>query len=165
MGTTSSRIGDYIVSISPTSTNAQSTNQELVTSITSSACNSATQVSITTPVVAGGWSAPGDLYSTVTKTAGGDVDTWTNAAIAGGAQFSADAGNNLAVGEDGMFYMTYPTTPTTAATYTFTVSITDDAPTPVTINYTLAVTVNSYLTGTGTGPNATGTATWQEDVK
>lgn len=163
--TTSSRIGDYIVTINPLSTNAQSSNQELTSSVTNTACNNVSQVSISTPVVGGGWPVPSDIYSTVTNSVGIDVDTWTNAAIAGGEQFSADAGNKMPVGEDGTFYMTYPLTPTTAATYTFTVTVTDDAPTPVTKSFLRAVTVNSYLTGTSTGPNATGTGAWHEDVK
>jgi len=165
VGTTTSRIGDYLVTVMPASTNAQSANQELTSSITNTACNNVNQVSISTPVVGGGWPALSDIYSTVTNSAGIDVDTWTNAAIAGGEQFSADTGNRMPPGEDGTFYLTYPSTPTTAATYTFTVTIVDDAPIPVTKNYLRAITVNSYLTGTSTGPNAAGTGAWHEDIK
>ena len=154
-----------MASISPLQTNAQSINEDIAWSVTNAGCAVVTKVSIT--AVTPGWPALSDSYSTVNNSAGNDIDTWGIVGIAGGAQYTFDiAANQMPVdssGPRGTFYMFYPTTPITAQTYTFNVTVTDINGVSKTIP--TAITVNPYDPGDPSGLNGTSTGVWHEDVK
>jgi hypothetical protein len=156
---TAQELGDYSVLPSPPSTNASSSNQEIKWAIVNNACANINQVSIAVPA---GWTV-GDAYSSVTNSSGTQVDSWSTSGTTFTSPSSADRIPPTAANGD--FYILFSSTPSSAGTYTFNVTITDDAsPTPLTVTKSTVVTVNAFGSGGSGGPNSSSTAVWHENV-
>ena len=159
-------IDGYTISISPFSsnTNANSTNEEIVLSVTNLACNSVKRVSVAVPA---SWPAPSEVYSSVTNSANNLVDTWIFASPAFSTlNYPNPDPDELPVGKRGTFYLLFPTTPVSAATYTFNVTITDNAGVSRLYNYSNEViTVTPYDSSLPGEGNYTDTNIWHEDIK
>jgi hypothetical protein len=156
-------VDGYVVSLTPASTNASSTNEELQWAVTNYGCAKTQSVSIAGSVPAG-WSwTGGDSYSLVGN---GNLETWTVGGANPPVVFSAPApADQLSILEAGTFSLVYPTTPTpaiTPTTYTFNITITDANATPVVKTLPTTVTVNPFNTGS---LNATGTDAVREDFR
>jgi hypothetical protein len=149
---TSKKLNGYNLTVSPTSTNAGSTYEELVWTITNFGCGSITNVLVNVPA---SWTPSTDGYAAVTNTIGSPIDTWTFA----GTTFSSDSPvNNVQPGSSGnKFYLLFSKTPSLPETSTFNISITDS--TGVTKTIPSTVTVNPYSTGILNNAN---TGVWQE---
>src|SRR5206468_7141699 len=66
-------IDDYVVSVSPPATDASSTNQSLIWTVTNRACINIDKVAITVPA---GWTFGSDAYSLVNDTTSTFIETW-----------------------------------------------------------------------------------------
>lgn len=151
-------IDGYLVTVSPSATNAESGNEELRWTVTNNACANINQVSISVPA---GWTSANDAYAIVSTITGSQVDSWSPS----GTTFTSPSSNDRIPPSpsSGDFFVLFSSTPSTAGTYTFNVTITDDAsPTPVSKMIPTAVTVNAFGTG---GMNATDSAIWHEDQR
>src|SRR6267142_4502534 len=151
-------LDDYVVNINPASTNASSTNQELVWTVTNRGCANVNSVAITLP---GGWTFS-DGYSVAADMTSTDIDTWTLA----GTTFTAfpSPGGRTPVSvpatstfNDGNYSLLFSATPTATGVSTFTVRVTDDN--GGFVDHTTPVTVNAF---DPTGPNLTNPSTWRE---
>jgi len=148
-------LDDYVVNINPASTDASSTNQELIWTVTNRGCANVNSVAITLPV---GWPL-GDGYSVVADMTGTDQDNWTLAATTFTAP-SAAGRTPISVSptfNDGNYSLLFSATPTTTGVSTFTVRVTDDN--GAFVDHTTSVTVNAFNPA---GPNATNSSTWRE---
>jgi hypothetical protein len=152
-------VDGYIATIG--STNAGSTNAELLWTVTNYACFNINQVVIAVPA---GWTFGNDAYAVVNNTAGNAVDTWSPAA---GTTFtSPNATDRIPpAGNTGVFSLLFSQTPAAPGNYVFNVSITDDAATPVTRIIPTTVTVAPYDSSTPGEANFTGTGIWHEDIR
>ncbi len=153
-GWTGGLVGGYVVTVTPTSTNASSTNAGLTWSFVNTGCETTKSVAISIPT---GWTFSGDGYAEVTNIVPELVETWGT-----GPLFSAPTTTDrMLVGQGGSFNLIFSETPTTAGTYTFDVHITDvdliERIKPTT------VTVIPFNSGAG-GGNFTRTGVWQEMV-
>ncbi len=149
-------VDDFVVSVSPTSTNAASVNAELTFHVKNRGCgNNVTQVTITAP---GGWTASSDVYSIVTDTLGNTLENnWT----VSGTTFSApnpaaQMPTNNTLGD---FSVVFSATPSSAGTSVFTVSVTDGTNTANHNGPETTVTVNAFGSGT---LNQTQPSIWRE---
>ncbi len=149
-------VDDFVVSVSPTSTNAASVNAELTFHVKNRGCgNNVTQVTITAP---GGWTASSDVYSIVTDTLGNTLENnWT----VSGTTFSApnpaaQMPTNNALGD---FSVVFSATPSSAGASVFTVSVTDGTNTANHNGPETTVTVNAFGSGT---LNQTQPSIWRE---
>ena len=149
----------YTVTVSPATTNAESTTEEATWTVVNGGCGNINQVSIAVP---GGWAAPSDAYALVDNTAGTQVETWTP--VAPGTVFtSPNATDRVPFGGSGDFSLLFPGTPSATGAYVFNVTIIDDtAPTPVTKVIATTLTVQPFDTG---GINAAGTGIWMENIR
>ncbi len=153
----------YLLQVTP-DPNASSINQEMNFNVTNHGCSSVNSVSI--PVVGllpAIWTWNGDSYSLVQTTLGNYVETggaggWTAAQVGSNVVFTAPGGSEMSVGVDGNFMLTY-STPNTAGTTTFNLTVTSTADPSKTISDT--VTINPFDTATP-NPNATSPGTWRE---
>ena len=138
---------------------ADSTNLELDWNITNFACSNVRIVNIGIPA---GWTFVDDGDALVTNMAHTPDDLWLRPA--GSTTFTAQAPADYIPpgGYDGDFYLLFSHTPTTSGTYTFTVTIVDDAVPAVTRVKQTAVIVNPF---DSSGPNSTDTGIWHEDLK
>jgi hypothetical protein len=169
LNSTTQNIDGYTIGIASTSTGVNSsivnsTNEELVWTITNSACRPVNSVSITIPA---GWPAPSDVYSSVTNSANNLVDSWQFVSPAfRTSNYPALDPDELPLGKSGTFSLLFPTTPVNTGPYTFTTTITDSAGVAKIYNYSSEiVTVNPFdSSATGT-PNYTETNIWHEDIK
>lgn len=144
------------MSISPSATNAGSTNQDIKWSIVNYGCGNIDQVMISPSP---GWTLSSDGYAVVTNTSGTEVDSWT---LAGTTFTSPDPTDRMPIGMSGEFSLLFSGTPSSAGNYTFNITITDDQSTPLVKTVQTMITVNPFKTG---GLNATDTGVWQEEVK
>ena len=149
--------GNFPATVSPTSTNAASTNTEVTFTITNDGCASVNSVAVTAPA---GWTFGGDAYSLVDVSAVSSIETWTS----GGANPVTFTAPNIAgqmpLTFGGSFSLVYAATPPSAIVSAFSLRITDaggaftDVP--------LSITVNPYKTGTLN--DAVGKV-WREEFK
>jgi hypothetical protein len=154
-------VDGYVVSLNPASTNASSAYEELVWSVTNHGCANIQQVSIAGSIPAGWTWTGGDSYSLVGSSS--SIETWTPGGANPPVVFSASTvPEQLNKLDSGNYSLIFPTTPTTAGTYTFNVTITDANATPIVKTLPTTITVNPFNTG---GLNATGTGVWHEDIK
>ncbi|MBI3595855.1 MAG: hypothetical protein HY203_01725 [Nitrospirae bacterium] len=167
------RVGGYTVAVSPASTNAGSTNQELSWTITNNGCADVKQVQITVPA---GWGLPvTDTYSMIDQynppNPGTNPieDIWTvsgaNPVTFAATILPPSASTDVLplIGgspKDGTFNLVFPTTPSSTGTSSFQITITDTNNTSVT--RTTDVTVNAFNSGSP-DPNANGTGATRED--
>jgi len=142
--------------VNPATTNAGSSNAEIIWSITNWACYNINQVSITVP---GGWTL-NDAYAIVTNTTGTQQVEWPPV----GTTFTASIATDRIPpsGKGGSFSLFFSQTPSTTGNYTFNVTITDDAPTPVTKIIPTTVVVSPFNTGS---LNSTNTGLWFENIR
>ncbi len=149
-------IDDFVVSVSPTSTNAASVNAELTFHVKNRGCgNNVTQVTITAPA---GWTASSDVYSLVTDTLGNTLENnWT----VSGTTFNApNAASQMPTDNAlGDFTVVYSATPSSAGSSVFTVSVTDGTNTANHNGPETTVTVNAFGSGT---LNQTQPSIWRE---
>jgi hypothetical protein len=169
LDSTTQNIDGYTIGIASTSTGVNSaivnsTNEELVWTITNSACRPVNSVSIAIPA---GWPAPGDVYSSVTNSANNLVDSWQFVSPAfRTSNYPALDPDELPVGKSGTFSLLFPSTPVTTGPYTFTTTITDTAGVAKVYNYVSEiVTVNPFDSSASGAPNYTETNIWHEDIK
>lgn len=149
-------VDDFVVSVSPASTNASSTNQELVWSATNYGCSKLlNQVAITVPA---GWTAGSDSYSIVYDNSGNQYnENWT----ASGTTFSAPTLNDrIPDTRAGNFSVVFTSTPSATGTYNFSVTVTDDGGNSAT--HTTPVTVNAFGSGS---LNQTSPGPWRENFQ
>jgi hypothetical protein len=160
--TTTSNVQDidgYVVNVSPVSTNADSTNAELIWNITNYACYNINQVSIAVPA---GWTFANDAYALVNNTLGTQVDTWNPLGTTFTSPNATDRIPVPPLPNIGDFSLLFSQTTSAAGTYTFNVTITDDAPTPRVMVVPTTVIVIPY---DSSGPNATDITLWHENVQ
>jgi len=148
-------VDDFVVSVSPTSTNAASVNAELTFHVKNLGCgNNVTQVTITAPA---GWTASSDVYSIVTDTLGNSLENnWTVSGTTFNAPNAAAQMPNNALGD---FTVVYSATPSSAGSSVFTVSVTDGTNTANHNGPETTVTVNAFGSGT---LNQTQPSIWRE---
>jgi hypothetical protein len=156
-------VDGFVVTVAPTATNTDSTNQEFTLSVTNRACNNLNKVAITVP---GGFTYGGDGYSAVVDTTGGanPNTAWSQATAGSTTTFTAPLNNapavdagRMPIDKSGDFSLVMPSTPGAAATYTFSLDLTDEN--GVTKTSTVDVPVSTF--GSGTFNNATPSA-WRE---
>jgi hypothetical protein len=121
-------VDGFVISVSPSSTMADSGNTELTWSVMNRGCDNVNSVAITVP---SGFTYSGDAYSAVTDTTGSGIpnENWGVSSTTFTAPLnnapSADPGR-LPTGSSGDFSLVFSQTPSTAGTYTFTINITDE---------------------------------------
>jgi hypothetical protein len=159
--------------VSPATVNANSTNQELSWAITNNGCADVKQVQISVPA---GWGLPAtETYSMVEQFNPPNPgttpieDVWTVSG-ANPVNFTAtilppSASTNIlplvaGSAKDGTFNLAFPTTPASAGTATFQITITDTN--NISVTRTTDVTVNAFNTGSP-NPNSIGTGATRED--
>lgn len=149
-------VDDFTVALSPTSTNATSTNQEFTWTVTNYGCgNLINQVAIAIPP--GGWNPSGDLYSIVNDNTGNLYnENWT----VSGTTFSAPTSSDrIPYTQSGAFSVVFTSVPSVTGTYNFSVTVTDDrSGGGNSTTHVIPVTVNPFP---GTS-NQTTTDTWRE---
>jgi hypothetical protein len=151
-------VDGFVVTVAPTTTNTDSTNQEFTFSVTNRACDDLNKVAITVPA---GFVYGGDGYSLATDTTGNPNESWSQA----GTTFTAPLNNAPAVdpgrippiGSGGNFSVVMSSTPAAVGTYTFTLVFTDD--TGVAKTSTVDVPVAAFGTGT---INSASPSIWRE---
>ncbi len=151
-------VDGFVVTVAPTATNTNSSNQEFTFSVTNRACDNLDKVAITVP---GGFVYGGDGYALVNDTTGAPNESWSQA----GTTFTAPSNNAPAVdpgrvpnnGSSGDFSLVMSSTPSAVGTYTFTLVLTDEN--AVARNLTVDVPVATFGSGT---INAASPATWRE---
>lgn len=149
--------GNFTASVSPTVTNAASTNVETMLNVSNSGCAPANSVSISPT---GGWSASGDTYALVTVSGGGSIETWT-ASGAGPIIFTApNAAGQMPVGAGGNFAVVFAATPPAATASVFTIRVSDAN--GLYMDIPLGVTVNAFKAGT---LNDAASKVWREDFR
>jgi len=150
-------VDGFVIAVAPTTTNTDSTNQELTFSVTNRACDNLDKVAITVPA---GFVYGGDGYSLVTDTTSNPNENWSLAATT----FTAPLNNapaldpgRVPIGSSGDFSLVVSATPATAGTYTFTLVLTDEngVARPRTVDVPVAVF------GTGT-LNTSTPSLWRE---
>jgi len=153
-------VDGFVISVSPTTTNTDSGNQQITFSVTNRACDNLNRVAITVP---GGFVYGGDGYSLVNDNSGTGVpnESWGQAITTFTAPLNnapaADPGRIPNNGSSGDFSLVFSSTPSAAGTYTFSLDLTDEN--GVTRNRTADVPVSVFNTGT---INAVNPATWRE---
>jgi hypothetical protein len=169
LDSTTQNIDGYTIGIDSTSTGANSsivnsTYEELVWTITNSACRPVKSVSITIPA---GWPAPSDVYSSVTNSLNNLVDSWTFASPAFSTlNYPNPDPDELPVGKSGTFSLLFLTTPVNLGPYMFTTTITDTAGVAKIFNFTNeTVTANPFDSSASGAPNYTESNVWHEDIK
>jgi hypothetical protein len=156
-------VDGYVVSLSPASTNSSSAYEELVWSVTNHGCAAIQQISIAGSIPAGWIWTGGDSYSLVGNS---NLETWTVGGANPPVVFTAPTSTDqIPMLQAGSFNLVYPSTPATAGAYTFNVTITDANAVPIVKTLPTTITVNPYLSGGSTGPNATGTRAWRESIQ
>lgn len=146
----------FTTTISPSTTNASSTNQELSWSFTNQGCNKVNEVRLSIP---NGWSWGGDAYSLVQNGAV-FLESWTFAQSGNTVIFTAPAGGEMIIGGSGDFRLVFTATPAAPETSTFDRTIFDIDGDSALLN--MSYTVNAFNTG---GLNQTGTTTYREDFR
>jgi hypothetical protein len=153
-------IDAYLVSVSPTDTNALSTNEELTWTVDNRGCAAVSSVSFS---IDPDWTYANDAYSAVDVSAVNTVETWTastpNPVVFAAAPTTAE---RLPLDFAGDFSLVFSILPVTPETSTFTVTITDAAVPPNIRTIPTSVQVNAF---DPTGPNAAGTLLWQEEFR
>jgi len=142
---------EYVVSVSPATIYASSTNVELDWNVANLGCPAANVSNVAVTVVPAGWTlSPAPYaYSLVTDTTGSANDTWT---VSGTTFTAPNASSQIPVNKlDNDFYVLFSATPSTPGTYTFTVVVTDTNGTART--QTTPVTVNALTPGSITPGN------------
>ncbi|MBI5756306.1 MAG: hypothetical protein HZA12_05210 [Nitrospirae bacterium] len=155
---TTGRVGGYPITVSPASTNAGSTNEELTWSVTNYGCADINSVAITIP---GGWTYGGDSYSFIDPT-GLAIETWIPS---GTVTFTADAPGNRIVASSnsvGEFHLVFSQTPSATGANTFNVIITDASATPNITTVPTTVTVNAFNNSVPGSGNYTLPEVWRE---
>jgi hypothetical protein len=150
-------VDGFVVTVSPTATNTDSNNQEFTLSVTNRGCDNLNKVAITVPA---GFVYGGDGYSLASDTTGNSNESWGQAATT----FTAPLNNapavdpgRIPIGSGGDFSLVMSATPGAAATYTFSLVLTDEN--GVAKTSTVDVPVSTFGSGT---INSAGPATWHE---
>ncbi len=155
-------VDGFVVAVAPTATNTDSTNQEFTFTVTNRACSNLDKVAITVPAGPPGFVYGGDGYSVVNDNSGTGVpnESWSQAITTFTAPLNnaptADPGR-IPIGNSGDFSLVMSSTPGAAATYTFTLVLTDEKGLAKT--NTVDVPVATFGTGT---INSANPATWHE---
>jgi hypothetical protein len=153
-------VDGFVISVSPTGTNANSTSQQLTFTVINRACDNLNQVAIAAP---GGFTYSGDGYSLVNDNSGTGVpnESWGQSATTFTAPLNnapaADAGRMPNNGSSGDFSLVFTPTPSAAGTYTFNLNLIDEN--GVARPSTVDVPVSAFGTGT---LNSSTPATWHE---
>jgi len=153
-------VDGFVVTVAPTATNTDSSNQEFTFTVTNRACSNLDKVAITVPAGPPGFVYGGDGYSLVTDTMGNANAGWSQAATTFTAPLNnapaADPGR-IPIGNSGDFSLVMSSTPSAAATYTFTLVLTDEK--GVAKTNTVDVPVATFGTST---INSAVPSTWRE---
>jgi hypothetical protein len=153
-------VDGFVISVSPTGTNANSTSQQLTFTVINRACDNLNQVAIAAP---GGFTYSGDGYSLVNDNSGTGVpnESWGQSATTFTAPLNnapaVDAGRMPNNGSSGDFSLVFTPTPSAAGTYTFNLNLIDEN--GVARPRTVDVPVSAFGTGT---LNSSTPATWHE---
>jgi len=150
-------IGEYVVSVSPSTVNASRVNQELDWKVTNLGCTgvNVNSVAITAPA---GWTVSSDstyAYSLVfdtNDTTQATDELWT---VSGTTFSTSTISQYLPVSHAGDYFVLYSQTPSSAGTSNFTVVVTDAGGN--TRTQTIPVTVNTLTPGSTSAPS-----TWRE---
>ena len=152
-------VDGFVVTVAPTATNTDSTNQQFTFSVINRACDNLNKVAITVPA---GFVYGGDGYSVVNDNSGTGVpnETWSQATTTFTAPLNnapaADPGR-IPIGSSGDFSLVMSSMPAAVGTYTFTLNLTDEN--AVARTGTIDVPVATF--GSGTINSAT-PSTWRE---
>jgi len=151
-------VDEYVVSVVPASTNASSTNEELIWTVSNRGCSAVNSVSILIPA---GWTYASDGYAKV-NLVGSTVDTW-NPGAPNPVLFTAPiAAERIPLDYTGEFSLAFSAMPVVTGVSNFTVTIIDAALPPNTRTSVTPVVVNAF---DPVGPNATDTFVWQEEFR
>src|SRR5574341_737177 len=153
-------IDEYIVSVTPSSTNASSTNEELLWTVSNRGCGAVDSVSIS---IDAAWTYANDAYSAVDISAVNTVETWS-ASAPNPVVFTAapTAAERLPIDFSGDYSLVFSVLPVVPEVSTFTVTIIDVAIPPNTRTVPTSVHVNAF---DPTGPNASNTRIWQAEFR
>lgn len=151
-------IDEYVVSLAPATTNASSTNEELVWTVTNQGCAPIDRVSITIP---SGWTYASDGYAAVDLGAS-VVDSWVPGSPNPVLFTAPIPGERIPLGYSGDFSLVFSAVPASAGTSDFSVTIIDTAVPPNTRVTTTQVQIDPFDT---TGPNASDAVLWQEEYR
>ena len=147
--------GEFDIALTPSVTNASSTNVELDWDVTNNGCAAANSVAVTYPA---GWVWANDAYSLVNLNATTAVETW----VASGANpvtfTSPNIPNQLPQTFDGDFFLVFSATPASGGTSIFSVNVTDA--TGAVVSVPVNVTVNPYADADGL--NNVNNNSWRE---
>ena len=140
---------EYVVSVSPATIYASSTNVELDWNVANLGCSTGRVSSVAVTVVPAGWVLSPDptyAYSLVTDTVPSANDTWT---VSGTTFTAPNASSQIPANRlDNDFYLLFSATPSTLGPSTFTVVVTDTN--GVSRTQTTPVTVNALTPGSVT---------------
>jgi hypothetical protein len=147
--------GQFDIALTPSVTNASSTNVELDWDVTNNGCAAANSVAVTFPA---GWVWANDAYSLVNLNATTAVETW----VASGANpvtfTSPNIPNQLPLTFDADFFLVFSATPAGAGTSIFSVNVTDAN--GLVVSVPVSVTVNPYADADGL--NNVNNNSWRE---
>jgi hypothetical protein len=150
-------VDGFVVTVAPTATNTDSTNQQFTFSVINRACDNLNKVAITVP---GGFVYGGDGYSVVADTTANPNESWSQAATTFTAPLNnapaADPGR-IPIGSSGDFSLVMSSMPAAIGTYTFTLNLTDEN--GVARTGTVDVPVATFGSGT---INSASPSTWHE---
>lgn len=131
------REGGYTMIITPTQTNASSTNEEVTWSFSNQGCAAVSTVSVSFPA---GWSWGGDSYSLVENSLGNFIETWTTSGSNPVIFAAPSVAERLVQAGTGQFSLVFTATPVATGASNFTIATTDangrtDTDTvPITVN-------------------------------
>lgn len=152
--------GNFPATVSPTSTNAGSTNTEVTFTITNNGCANVNSVAVTAP---GGWTFGGDAYSLVNLSAANAIETWTASGTNPVTFAAPNAAGQMPQTFSGDFSLVFSATPSAATTSAFTLRVTDATGAFVDLPVTnTTVTVNAFKSGT---LNSAVNKSWREDFR
>ena len=134
--------GGFVATMSPTTTNAGSTNSELTFSVTNNGCANVNSVAITAPA---GWTWGNDAYSLVDLSAVSAIETWTTSGVNPVTFTAPNVAGQMPQTFGGAFSLVYSATPASATTSTFALRVTDAN--GAFADLTLDVTVNAFKAG------------------
>jgi len=150
-------VDGFVVTVAPTATNTNSSNQEFTFSVINRACDLLNKVAIAVPA---GFVYGSDGYSVVTDSTPTPNESWSQAITT----FTAPLNNapaldpgRIPIDKSGDFSLVMSSTPGAAGTYTFTLTFTDEN--AVARSGTVDVPVSTFGTGT---INSASPATWRE---
>lgn len=157
ISTPSTMRGSFAAIVDPTSTNAGSTNTELIFTVVNSGCANINSVAVPVPA---GWTWANDAYSLVNLSAVSTIETWTVSGTNPVTFTAPNVAGQIPLTFSGSFSLVFSATPSAATTSVFTLRVTDAV--GVFVDVPVNITVNAFKTGT---LNNAANKIWREDFR